>query len=407
MKKMKRMKALSILSIIGCIVAGMVASCGSRHLAPDKEGIRLQAMSGFPEGEPGFSLGVSACYAGITEGQLLIAGGCNFPDVPAAEGGKKKFYQGIYAADATVDSVLIWRKVGELPVAAAYGVSVSTPQGIICVGGTNVDGSLSSVYRLSLGEDKQIVRLDTFPSLPCPMDNMSGAVVGHTLFIAGGNRNGQPTNALLCLDLGNPATGWQQLPDFPGLPRVQPVCAGQQKEGEPLLYLWGGFAGAHEGRSASLSVDGYCYSPASRQWMPVATPMGSDSVAVSFGGGSAVAWGDSLILCAGGVNKDIFLSALQREEALKKALDANDLVTTDSLRAVIKAFMAQPAEAYRFNDRVCVYNTRRNGWQEVLRHPGVARAGAALVGSGQTFFNVNGELKPGIRTPEIMKITIE
>lgn len=401
------MKALSILSIIGCIVAGMAASCGSRHLAPDTESIRVQAMSGFSEGEPGFSLGVSACYAGITEGQLLMAGGCNFPDIPVAEGGKKKFYQGIYAADATVDSVFTWRKVGELPVAAAYGVSVSTPQGIICVGGTNTDGALSSVYRLSWGEDKQTVRLDTFPPLPYTMDNMSGAIVGHTLFVAGGNVNSRPSNALICLDLGNPATGWQQLPDFPGSPRVQPVCGGQQKEGEPLFYLWGGFAAAQEGRSASLSVDGYCYSPALGQWMPVATPMGSDSVAISFGGGAAVAWGDSLILCTGGVNKDIFLTALQREEALKKALTTNDQVTADSLKAVIKAYMTQPAEAYHFNDRVCVYNTRRDCWQELLRHSGMARAGAALVGGGQTFFNINGELKPGIRTPEIMKIIIE
>ena len=180
-------------------------------------------MTGFPEGEPGFSLGVSACYAGIYQGELLIAGGCNFPETPAAEGGKKKFYQGIYAADASADSVFVWRKVGQLPVAAAYGVSVSTPRGIVCVGGSNENGSLSAVYRLSLSDDKQAVIVDTLPSLPCTMDNMSGSVVDYTLFVAGGNVNGKPSNGLYCLNLGNPETGWQQLPDFPGAPRVQHV----------------------------------------------------------------------------------------------------------------------------------------------------------------------------------------
>ena len=217
---MTETKTIRFLSIIGCLLAGMAASCSSRQVAPNEEGISVQKMTGFPEGEPGFSLGVSACYAGIYQGELLIAGGCNFPETPAAEGGKKKFYQGIYAT-----------------VAAAYGVSVSTPRGIVCVGGSNENGSLSAVYRLSLSDDKQAVIVDTLPSLPCTMDNMSGSVVDYTLFVAGGNVNGRPSNGLYCLNLGNPETGWQQLPDFPGAPRVQPVCVGQRKENETLLYL--------------------------------------------------------------------------------------------------------------------------------------------------------------------------
>ena len=46
-------------------------------------------------------------------------------------------------------------------------------------------------------------------------------------------------------------------------------------------------------------------------------------------------------------------------------------------------------------------------WEEAVRSQDVARAGAALTGQGQTFFNINGELKPGIRTPEIAKIMID
>ena len=84
---------------------GWLLRAAPRQVAPNEEGISVQKMTGFPEGEPGFSLGVSACYAGIYQGELLIAGGCNFPETPAAEGGKKKFYQGIYAADASADSV--------------------------------------------------------------------------------------------------------------------------------------------------------------------------------------------------------------------------------------------------------------------------------------------------------------
>ena len=39
--------------------------------------------------------GVSAPFAGIIGNHLVVAGGCNFPDLPAAEGGAKKFYSHI------------------------------------------------------------------------------------------------------------------------------------------------------------------------------------------------------------------------------------------------------------------------------------------------------------------------
>lgn len=398
---------VNCLFIIGCILlAGMAASCGSRQVVPYSEKIQVRQMSGFPLGEPGFDQGVSACFAGIYDGQLLLTGGCNFPETPAAEGGKKRFYKNIYATDVASDSVFAWRKVGELPEPVAYGVSVSTPLGLICVGGTNGDNALTSVYRISISDAPQAARIETLPPLPFAIDNMGGAVVDNTLLIAGGNVNGIPSNRLFCLNLGDPATGWQELPSFPGAARVQPVCVGQQKNGEMLLYLWGGFAGAFAEHPATLSVDGYCFSLATQQWKPVATPAVNDSTTISLGGGMGIAVSDSLILCTGGVNKDVFLTALKREEALKTAVANDDQCEIHRLKTIGKEYMLWPARQYRFNDRILIYNTRRDHWEEVFRHPGMSRAGAVMVGKGNTFFSINGELKPGIRTPEINKITI-
>ncbi len=73
-------------------------------------------MEGFPKSEKGLKSGVSACYAGMLNGKLLLAGGCNFPGIPADEGGKKKYYQGIYVAEMNPDTVFVWNKVEELPV---------------------------------------------------------------------------------------------------------------------------------------------------------------------------------------------------------------------------------------------------------------------------------------------------
>ena len=367
--------------------AGLPAST-FRAEAPESfiRGVRLQKMKGFPESERGIGSGVSACYAGTLDGKLFVAGGCNFPGTPASEGGKKKYYRGIYAAEMNPDSLLLWRKVGELPSPAAYGVSVSCPDGIVCAGGMNGRGALAAVYKIRWDERKGKVALETLPDLPYALDNMYGTLVGNRLFITGGNRNGKPSNSFLCLDLDNLEAGWQSLPEFPGAARVQPVCAGQCKGDETRIYLWGGFAASVDGRPATLSTDGYCYSSVSRQWTPVATPAGDDGETVSLGGGTAVAVNDSLILCTGGVNKDIFLAALRHPE---------------------KDYLLHPVEWYKFNDRILVYNANRNIWQEVARTPQTARAGAALTGWNKTFYNINGELKPGVRTPEIIKITVE
>lgn len=359
--------------------------------------IRIHEMSGFPDKEKGFKEGVSACYAGVTGGQLIISGGCNFPDTPAAEGGKKKYYKGIYAADFNADSVFYWRKVGELPVPTAYGVSVSTADGIVCIGGMNDKGSLRDVYLIHWKDDKQKkVMIEPLPSLPYALDNFTGTLIGNRIYIAGGNCTksdtavgevkSQPSNVFLCLDLEKLIEGWQELPPFPGFPRIQPVSAGGQRNGEYCFYLWGGFAPSFNGRPASLSTSGYYYSPSSHAWTELDAPSGRNGECISLGGGTASASGSNLIMCMGGVDKDIFLSALQKTE---------------------KDYLLHPADWYKFNRKILFYGVDRNIWQEAMETSCTARAGAALVGDGRTFFSINGELKPGIRTPNILKIIIE
>lgn len=135
------------------------------------------------------------------------------------------------------------------------------------------------------------------------MDNMAGALVGHSLYIVGGNVNGIPSSAMYMLDLSDLSGGWKRETDIPGEPRVQSVCVAQDGK----LYVWGGFAPAVEGHQASLSVDGYMYSPETKEWSSVATPYDAEGNEISLGGGMGTSFGEGMILCAGGVDKDIFL----------------------------------------------------------------------------------------------------
>lgn len=377
------MKTYYFLSLISLFI---LCSCAQKkNLASARW--ELCQTAGFPSQEEGMENGVSACYAGALGDKLIMAGGCNFPDVPASEGGKKKFYKGIYAADITADSVLNWRKVGELPLASAYGVATVYNDRLICAGGTDGTRSLTDVFSIRLKEDGSSAIIDSLPSFPESLDNFCGTVTGRYLLLAGGNRKGVPSNTFWCLDLEDTDAGWVELHSFPGEARTQAVCAAEAKDGGYRFYIWGGFAVASAGNDASLSTDGYCYSSDTKQWTAVAAPCDENGEAMSVGGGTAVTVDNRWVLCTGGVNKDIFLSAL---------------------RAPMEGYMLHEPEWYKFNDRLMVYDMKEDAWNMVIRSSHLARAGAVLVSGGDdSFYNINGELKPGIRTPEITRIWLK
>lgn len=210
---------------------------------------------------------------------------------------------------------------------------------------------------------------------------MAGALVGHSLYIVGGNVNGIPSSAMYMLDLSDLSGGWKRETDIPGEPRVQPVCVAQDGK----LYVWGGIAPAVEGHQASLSVDGYMYSPETKEWSSVATPYDAEGNEISLGGGMGTSFGEGMILCAGGVDKDIFLKALQGIYAGKE-------------------YLSHPVEWYRFNRNLLLYHPQTDKWTTLGEYEQGARAGAVIVSQDGFHYIINGELKPGIRTNEINRI---
>ncbi|MCM1066994.1 MAG: cyclically-permuted mutarotase family protein [Muribaculaceae bacterium] len=338
-----------------------------------------------PCAEAGIEAGVSACYAGIADGHIIRAGGCNFPENPMAPGSTKKFYSGIYTLTGNPEKCN-WELIGHLPEAMAYGAAVSTPRGLALIGGTSADKALSTAYMLNVTDDGE-AKLSALPSLPASVDNMAAACIDSKIYIAGGNVDGQPSNALFCLDLDHSDKGWQKLPPFPGNPRVQPVMAASDAEGSPMLYLWGGFAGKGDGREASLDTDGYRYSPAKRKWshLPAPTADGQD---VSTGGGVAYTLASGDILVAGGVNKDVFLEAL---------------------RCQAPDYLSHPIAWYRFNDNIFIYSPASKSWSVKGRDASTARAGASAApgpDGSKSLLIIGGEIKPRIRTADITNINL-
>lgn len=345
----------------------------------------------------GVKEGVSAPFAGMLGDILVVAGGCNFPDKPAAEGGIKKYYDDIYVLHHPLDAGGRWEKAGKLPVVAAYGVSVTIPEGIVCIGGNNAAEALKSVWLLKWNEQKSEVVTESLPALPVAMDNMAGASDGKNIYVAGGNVNGKPGNRFFVYTLGD--KGWRELPPFPGEPRLQPAAVVQNGAEQTRFYLMGGYRPAADGKESVISADGWSYNPKDNRWYPesVILPHGMTEP-MALVGASGMASGSHHLVFVGGVNRDRFQQALDRPVLIEKALrDADDSLVA-ALQREQQEYMKHAPEWYRFNGQLLIYHTITGTWVTEGNFPEIARAGAAVVPYRGKWLVVNGESKPGIRS---------
>lgn len=357
----------------------------------------VRSVAGFPAAEPGYSLGVSACYAGQIGDYLVVAGGCNFPEA----GKPKRYYAGVYAA--RIDrATLQWRLVGFLPEAAAYGATVASGDSLLFIGGNNTDHALAAVYSVRLNYAGTNVLINRLADLPATADNMAVALAGNDVFVVGGNQNGKPSNAVLRYKLGsnsvaqgsntiaqgsnsvNQATNSTSAVDLriPGAPRVQPVAAAYNNK----LYVWGGFYA--DGEQSKVHTDGYVYDVNAKEWGALSAPCSADGDEMTLSGG--IAWADGNRLYAtGGVNRAIFLDAISgRYECVEK-----------------DDYLKQSIDWYKFSGNLYVFDAVAGQWlTTTFANQALARAGAQVVPTTLGVYYIGGELKPALRTPEIVII---
>ena len=169
---------------------------------------------------------------------------------------------------------------------------------------------------------------------------------------------------------------------MPGNPRVQPVMAAADGK----LWLWGGFAGRHDGKEPSLELAGLVYDPAKDKWSEIQGPATPEGEKVATGGGAAATLSDGRIAVAGGVNKDIFLDALKNQ--------APD-------------YLLHPIAWYRFNPRIFIFDPASGKWTAGNPDAMNARAGASMIaGDNNDLYLFGGELKPRIRTPRTLHVVL-
>lgn len=154
-----------------------------------------------------------------------------------------------------------WEIVGRLPRPLAYGVSVTTTDGVLCAGGSDSQTHYASVFLLKLRQGM----LETEPLRPLPktVAMAAGAKVGDMVYVAGGLESplaADPLNTFFALYLRNLEFGWRTLPSWPGPGRSQAVAAGSDAD----FYLFSGMRHENDAkgeRTLKYLKDAYRYRP--------------------------------------------------------------------------------------------------------------------------------------------------
>ena len=315
-------------------------------------------------------LGVAGPFAGVHRDALIVAGGANFPK-PVWES-SKQWHDKVYVLTRK-DGELEWLDGGRLPRPLAYGAAVSTKSGVVCMGGNDASTTFADVFLLSWDAKKETVHQKRFPSLPQPCAFGAAALIGDTIYLAGGQSDQDLASAmtnLWSLDLSaqdDPELfKWKVLPAWPGKSRALNLTVHQHNGYNDCLYIISGRRQA-DGQVEFLR-DVWEFTPATNSWRSRA-PVPRCVMA-----GTGIGYGQSHIFVLGGDDGSLF----GRADELKDA---------------------HPG----FFKEALAYHTITDTWSSAGPLPANQVTTIAVMWDGRIIIP-SGEVRPRVRSPKIWSV---
>ncbi|MBL9211343.1 MAG: hypothetical protein JNL92_12810 [Opitutaceae bacterium] len=399
---------------LGAVVALLLGSAA--HATAQVGGIAWDELPPLPPSAgQARQPGVAGPFAGTHGEVLLVAGGANFPDRMPWDGGAKVWWDDIWVLEPHAGGGRwISNPAFKLPRPLGYGVSVSTADGVVCAGGHDADRVYADVFLLSWDARTREIRRTALPPLPEPLTFMAGALVGTTLYVAGGQhvmKGAVPTRVFWALDLAQRGRGagfaWRVLPGWPGPPRVLAVAAAQRTARGDEFFLFSGRV-PEAGKATQVLADAYAFDPKAGTWRTLPAVGGGAGASVM--AGSAAAVGTQEVWLFGGDRGEQFAELEAHDlaiEELRRRQSAMPPAERGSLEREIESRLAAKRTIYGahpgFARDVLAFDTRRETWRIVGRTPYAPQVTTFAVPWGDAIVLPSGEISPGVRTPGVFR----
>lgn len=389
---MSRPSRRSLLAAAGVTVGGSLvatpataspaAAASGWSRLPDLPPNRVDWHPSIPVGEPYWTqLGLAGPIAGAHGDHLLVGGGANFPE-PALTSNRANTLGKVYWNELFVlrRGATEWSDPVRLPDAIAYPACISTPYGVLVIGGEGFRGGpngtlLATVQKFPdvflLKADGQRVDL---PPLPKPMSYAVAGLIGSTVYVAEGSD-------FLSLDLNRLSRGWTTLPRWPGDPRT--VAVGTAWNGR--FYLLSG-RGQLPDKTWRFYTDAYAYDPRTARWSRL------PDLPYCVTAGQAHPTRDGLLVLGGDKHLARW-NEIQHQTALRDAAPKgsptwnhhNDVITW-----IYDHHTGFNLDILRF---------KANRWTLHDHPPGPSQVTTPAVPWSDGLALISGETRPGIRTP--------
>lgn len=354
-------------------VCSMVAMAGNR--------ISWEYVGSLPA-QKGYEKNIGT--AGLLHGQIgkyfVFGGGANFPIKPLIEGGKKVTHKDVYLLEEVGNELKVVEQI-QWDYEFGYGASVSTGDAIYYLGGSADLANSKNVLKVTVKDRK--LQIEKVGELARGFENGVASYYKGKIYYGVGKFESEGklknSNAFYSYDIKTGEN--KELASFPGEARQQTV--GQILNGK--FYVFSG------GSSVSY-VDGYAYHFEKNTWEKAADVVVDDKKILLLGANS-VKLSEEEMLVIGGFNYDLWNEANDKLSNLKE----------EELAAYKAQYFGKEPFRYEWNRKVLVFNAKTNTWKSIGEVPFDAPCGAAFLKRGNFLYSVNGEIKPGVRTPRMFR----
>ncbi|MFV5685644.1 galactose oxidase [Flavobacterium sp. GB2R13] len=345
------------------------------------------------------SLGFAGPINGISNDVLIVTGGANFQDKMPWEGGKKQYSKEIHVLQKCNDTYS-WNKNvhSTLPEPIAYCGSTSTDFGVVYVGGENENGLSNKAFILKWNLSKNEVETKPLPNFPVAITNIGLTHNGNVVYAIGGDEATKSSDLFLSLDLNSSNPEWKTLPKLP-IALANSVVVVQKDEDETSIYVIGGRTKKASGIS-DLHNTTFAFNIKKQIWESRAN-ISDGKNTINFSAGAGVAVGNHSILIVGGDNGIVFHKI---ETYLSQIAQSNSVEKKAKLAAEKNLLNTNHDGFYK---GILLYDTDTNTWSTIGELPFLAHVTTTATMWNDKIVLSNGEIKPGIRTPDVMLGTIK
>ena len=335
----------------------------------DREPLLWEELPSLPD-----QLGVAGPFAGVHNDALIVAGGANFP-IPVWEN-DKLWRQEIHVLTKSGEKYR-WIDGGKLDRPIAYGAAVSTPDGIVCMGGNDAEETFDDVFLMRWDKDAQKVSMSKYPSLPRPCAFGAAAFIGDVIYLAGGQSDSSLQSAMTnfwSLDLSKinqPGEFvWRELSSWPGSSRALNLTVHQHNGFHDCIYVMSGRRqGSDDPSGVEFLTDVWEYTPVTDTWRK------RKDLPRCVMAGTGIGYGQSHIFVLGGADGSLFFKA-------------------DELKDDHPGF---PKETL-------AYHTITDTWTKAGKMPSNHVTTIALEWDGSIIIP-SGEVRPRVRSPKVWSVT--